>query len=552
MKNKLRVGILLDSNDIPAWSYQMLKEIKESSYAEIVLVVKNNPKKENKISFFTKIWKSYNKIAYSLYRKIDRKLFKCTPDAFELKNINTLISVNEIAVIPEKTKFSDRITDDDLQQINRHNIDIFIRMGFRILRGNLLKIAKYGVWSYHHADNAVNRGGPAGFWEVIEGAEETGVVLQILNEHLDGGTILFKSYSLTDNISVHRNLNNFYWKALSFLPSKINELYTIGGEEFFKKVDEFNNHPQFYSNRLYTAPANKTVILYVLKKIISKTTDKINKLFFFNQWILLFKMNTSGTISTSFYQFKKIIPPKDRFWADPHILKKNDTYYIFIEEFIRSENKGFISVIEMDNKGNYKAPVKVLERDYHLSYPFLIEDKGEIFMLPETKANNTIELYKCVEFPLKWELETILINNIQAVDSTITCQDNKYWLFTNMVRNKGASANDELFLFSSDRLISNNWKNHPQNPVISDIKQSRPAGKFFVYKNALYRPSQNSSKHYGYGIKINKVEKLTETEYKETVIDSIVPGWEKKILSTHTINSVDKLTIIDALMKRRR
>ncbi len=39
-------------------------------------------------------------------------------------------------------------------------------------------------------------------------------------------------------------------------------------------------------------------------------------------------------------------------------------------------NKGHISVIRMDEQGVYSEPVKVLERPYHLSYPFVFEWEG--------------------------------------------------------------------------------------------------------------------------------------------------------------------------------
>ena len=66
-----------------------------------------------------------------------------------------------------------------------HNLDVAISFGFRILKGRALRIAKHGVWSYHHGDNHINRGGPAGFWEVLEGSPVIGSVLQVLDEDLD-------------------------------------------------------------------------------------------------------------------------------------------------------------------------------------------------------------------------------------------------------------------------------------------------------------------------------------------------------------------------------
>ena len=64
----------------------------------------------------------------------------------------------------------------------------------------------------------------------------------------------------------------------------------------------------------------------------------------------------------------------------PFIYKQE--LFIFIEELLYKENKGFISVIKIDEEGNFEKPIKVLEEDYHLSYPFIIHDSKKIFMIP--------------------------------------------------------------------------------------------------------------------------------------------------------------------------
>ncbi len=550
MDKKLRIGILLDDYNVAQWAYRMIELINESSSSEIVLMVRNEYKNEDKQGILKKLWSARNKLIYTLYRKFDRMFFKANPDAFKRKDIRDILGVPKIDVVPRKTKFCDWIVNEDIDKIRDYEVDIFIRMGFRILKGDILKTAKYGIWSYHHGDNDVNRGGPAGFWEVMKGHPETGVILQILNDNLDAGAILFKSYSLTNNISVNRNINNYYWKALSFLPSKIEELYKIGEEVFFQKIKAKNESLKFYDKPLYRDPGNGEMLVLLWKKVISEVKQRFKNLFYFDQWILMFKLNKSQSIATSLYQFKKIIPPKDRIWADPFITYKEGIYYIFIEELLFSQNKGFISVIEMDDKGNYTKPEKVLETDYHLSYPHIIEVVGEVYMLPETKSNKTIELYKCVEFPYKWKLEKVLMRGVNAVDSTIFYYNEKYWMFTNMVRNPGASSHDELFLFHSDQLKSDNWKAHPQNPIVSDVRKARPAGKIFMMNEKIYRPSQNCSGHYGYGLKINEIKIINENEYEEITVDSIEPDWDRKIKGTHTINTEQNLTLIDGIYRR--
>ena len=551
-RQKLRIGLLIDSETIPLWAFDMLNAIKASNHSEIVLIVKKKSEAKSKEAFFSSLWRKRKELVFLFYSKLEKKLFKSSPNPFESKHLKNLVSCPEIMVKPKETKFSDYILDDDIEAIKAFNVDVFIRLGFRILRGDILKISTYGVWSHHHGDNKVNRGGPPGVWEMFEKWKETGVVLQILTEDLDNGIKIYDSLYETDNLFVYRNKNDYYWKSRFMIPRKLEELSRLGEAKFFQKLKKWDTEPMFYYNKLYVAPTNWEAFKGIIKLYWSAFKRVIKRKFYFEQWILLFKLENTEKLSQSFYRFKRLLPPKDRFWADPFIIKKKDRYYIFIEELLYKENRGKISVIEMDEKGNHTKPKVVLETPYHLSYPFLIEDQGELYMLPETKENNTIELYKCIEFPHKWELEKVLFNNIKAVDSTIYKKEGKFWMFTNVEEYLGLSMTHELFLFSSESLLNDEWVPHPQNPLVHDHSKARPAGNIFTYKDRIFRPAQDCSVHYGYGMKINEILTLSESEYEEREVQSIHPNWDKDLLSTHTLNTCEKLTFIDAKISRKR
>ena len=145
-----------------------------------------------------------------------------------------------------------------------------------------------------------------------------------------------------------------------------------------------------------------------------------------------------------------------------------------------------------------------------------------------------------------------LMKDVKAVDTTIYFYKNKYWLFTNIIENEGASTWDELFLFYSDNLETTNWQPHPMNPIVSDVRRARPAGNIFLHNGKIIRPSQDCSKRYGYGIRLNEIKILNEDEYVENEIDFIGPGWETKVKAVHTINFKNNLTVIDANMRRLR
>jgi len=549
-KRKLRIGILFDDIMIPLWSYKMIELLKINQYCELILALRNKSDKQVKRTFLNKISEYSDVGLFGIWSMIDKKLSKCRPDAFELINVKDLLSADTTFISIAMNQ--DQLKESELEEIKQYNLDVIIRIGLNPCSKSLTRVARFGIWSFHQFKNDLKTGDPAGINEVLKGSDETEIILHGTIGNHNKSVILHRSSFSTDCFSINRNRNNYYWKALSIIPAKIQELHELGEELFFEKVNPLNELPNFNSNREYSLPTNSAMLIYAPKLIIRKIINKIDLKFNFYQWILLFDLSSGNKISTEFSQFKKIIPPRDRFWADPFVINKNGKYYIFIEELIYKENKGYICFMEMDEKGNYSEPVKVLEQNYHLSYPFLIEDHGELYMIPESKQNNTIELYKCINFPLQWKLEKVLMNNVRAVDSTILYKHNKYWLFCNITQNPGPSAPDELYLFYSNKLISDSWKGHPLNPIVSDFKKSRPAGNFFNYKNKLYRPSQNGLKNYGYGMKINQVIELSETTYEEKVVNSIYPEWDDDLIGTHTLNSTINLTIIDALQRRKK
>jgi hypothetical protein len=199
----------------------------------------------------------------------------------------------------------------------------------------------------------------------------------------------------------------------------------------------------------------------------------------------------------------------------------------------------------MQQSGNYSDPVKVLEEPFHLSYPQVFDYNGILYMIPETHLAKSINLYQCTNFPTEWKHRATLMDSVNAVDSTMLFHKNKWWLFTNISEPEGTFIYNELFLFYSDNLLSHNWNSHPMNPVISDIKRARSAGKIFERNGKLYRPSQSGNPRYGYGIKLNEIVVLTENDYLEKEISFIEPKWDKKLIGVHTLCHENRLTMID-------
>ena len=556
MKPKLKICILLDEFDVPKWIHDCIKSIIDSNHSEIVLYVKNKPDDIKKLTFFSRITrciKEWKYFFYYRYLKIDTIFFKKFTSQFQTKTLTPIVNSDVLSVKPIETKFSDRFDQVSISKIKKYDIDIILRFGFRILRGDILtKCSKYGVWSFHHADYKFNRGGPAGLWEFLKNNPYTGITLQILNEELDNGRILYQTYSTTNTLSLNGNRDNCYKNSCKILERVISQLYYKGADEFYEEINQREPTKLFYDRPLYKTPSNITIIAKLSKKILIGLKNKIRNKFHFNQWSLSYCINKNNdSYCSSFYKYKTILPPRDRFWADPFVIKKNSIYFIFFEEVLLVEDKGRICYIEIDSQGNISESRIALETNFHLSYPFIIEDKNELYMIPETMENNRIELYKCIKFPNKWELDHVMIKNLQAVDSTIFKHNGKYWMFSNLRSDPNFSINEELYLFFSESLHGE-WTSHPLNPIISDIRKSRPAGNIIEANGRIYRPSQDSSIRYGYSININEIIKISECEYEERPVEHILPKWSNEICGVHTINRHRDMTVIDCLKRRRK
>ena len=548
---KNRIGILLNSLKIPAWVFTSLQQIIESDHSEIALIILRKDIKKKKT--LGRIAENPNLLLWRGVRKIENKFFPPNCDALEIQDASKLLeNIPKLEVVPKKTNFSDYFETSDLEKIHNCNLDVLVRFGFGILRGEILHAAPGGVWSFHHGDNNHYRGGPAGAWEVIENNPVTGAILQVLTEKLDDGLVLDRMFGETDRCCVNRNQSTLFWNALGMLPRKLRELNLLGSHEFLSQARQKHDADKTKtSGKIYHEPGNIAACSFTARQCFRIGRKKIRNLLTHQQWMLMFEFENK--MSTSFDNFTWIVPPKDRFWADPFVVYEGGVHHVFIEEFDFAANQGHISHLTITRDGKWTTPTPVLQRPYHLSYPFVFFREGSYYMIPESYTNRTIELYRCEQFPDRWEFCGNLMEDIVALDTTLFEHGGKWWMFTGVQDNSASSLNIELHLFYADTPLSNSWTPHSCNPVVSDVRRARPGGKIFMRDgqyDKIFRPAQDCSCEYGWGVTINQVDTISENEYSETPVQTLTPNWNRKLKCLHTLNHTEGLTIIDGRIDR--
>ena len=552
---RVRICLFLDGEFAPLWACELIQAIEADGHSEIVLAVMPPPARVDADAAQARDSRtSLPAVARRMLERCEALLFERSNqvrDAFGPTSLApALAGVPRLLVETRRTATGDHVEPADLPRISAHDIDVGVHIGQRGLLGDILDLPRFGIWSLHHGDDRINRDGPPGFWEMMLGWRETGATLRILRHEPDAGLVLARLRSSTLPWSLRDNASANHWGALRLIPRKLAELRSLGGDAFMAGVEAANRDPTIYSRPLYATLGNRLFARLLLRKTMDKARQIWVNRFWRDQWILLYSF--SPALSLSLGGYRRLQPPADRMWADPQAFERDGRYYIFFEEMLFATNRGHIAVIELDRDGKASEPRPVLERPYHLSYPFLFEHEGTLYMLPESGENRTVELYRCAEFPHRWEFVHNVMEGVQAYDATMLHRDGRWWLFTTLVETDGASSWDELFVFSSDSPLSREWTPHPRNPVVSDCRSARPAGPIFEHRGALFRPSQNSSGRYGRGFNFCRIDVLDGDSYREEIVSRALPEWADDVVATHTFSRSGDLHVIDAQIRARR
>lgn len=522
MENKrksLRFGLMINSLTVEHWQYDTIKMLMDNGM-KLSLIIQNNDNAPAP-SLFQKI-KDYP-FKRLLFRVWHRFLFsprsKYPTDLAELTQ-----DIPTIFCTPVIRGISSYFEEIDIQEIRNQNLDFILRFGFDIIRGEVLNTAKYGIWSFHHDDERIIRGGPPGFWEFMKRIHNNGVILQRLTNTLDKGIVLRRLNFQTILHSYKAHLDQLYFGSVQMPLQVCKDLINCG---------VLKEEPSISEADILHPPTNFKMIEYFIKSVTRRIGFHLNDLFRQEDWNVGYRELNHDEI----HWFKK--PKKSCYFADPFVIKTNKDTYIFFEWYSYSRGKADLAVALKSEK--FKKYHKITNFKEHRSYPYVFEHEGVIYCLPEANETKEAALYRFDEEKLRLEKDCVLLSGFPIVDATLYHHDNKWFMF--LVNQK--NSHTHLEIYHSENL-KGPYLPHANNPVMIDCSKARPAGKLFDYQGKLIRPSQNSTIHYGQSITLEEIEELSETEFITKPFGTIKPvedsDYDKGI---HTINSDGDITVFD-------
>jgi hypothetical protein len=437
-----------------------------------------------------------------------------------------------------------RFSADDIARIKKLELDVLIRCGYGILRGEILHAARFGVLSFHHGDNRSYRGSPAGFWEVYNREDSTGFVIQQLTEELDGGHVLIrgtlptKGLFLTNQAALFKT-SNYYMKILLSDIARYNRLPEAEGSLPF-------------SGPMYKEPGIRIQTQYVLKSFGSMCERLLYGKLLRREarWSVGFSKVDTSWKDLAMWRSNKIENPPGHFLADPFIITEGELSCCFVENYDYQCRRGHISAYLLKEKEAVSLGNAIVE-PFHMSFPFLFRFASTIYMVPETSENGDIRLYECIEFPMKWRLKKVIMTNIFAVDTMIFKYNDLWWMFTNIDVAATGDVLSSLSIFYSTDPIAGEWLPHPKNPVIVDSSKARNGGLLFESGTAFRVGQRQGFGRYGSGASINRIVQLDVNQYVEERLCSIEPKFHDNIKGTHHLHADGNFTVFDFVEDRR-
>lgn len=513
MQPPLTIGIITAPDQrIRAWEKRMLEQLLQSpERCTLLFFAQSKQKQQPGLS-----------LLHQLFNRVEKAWFRALPDAWAVEQI------------PERIAAGEKVTVCDLLYITQDADPAAVDT----------TLVPLGCWYIRFGEKRYRDAVPAFYHEVMNGENETGIHLCIRRKNEAVPRIAYDGSTALVPFSVRHSSQYAGWKAATLLPDRIATLRATGPAVFF---DQYTV-PEPGTEQTLPAPGNAQLIRDSLRNLWRYARKRIKPgAGEFSLWLA--EKDFTGT-APALKDFQPLPNPPGCFRADPFLVEKDGTQYLFFEEYSHARGRAHIGLMVAEGGGPFREFGTVLETPGHLSYPQVFEWQGQWYLLPETVSENRVLLYRATHFPDKWEPAAALLENTALVDPTLFFHDHTWWLMGTRKADPAGSDNDQLLLYFSDDLLGGPWQPHPQNPVVTRLSSARPAGAVVQIGDHWYRPAQNNAAPvYGYGCTWLRITELSKTIYREEKVWTLDPGPADPLLATHHFTFGRGRMVIDGIAR---
>jgi hypothetical protein len=544
----LRLGLLLDHR-LDRATATLLEDLLAADYLVVAFVGVDARRP-------TRVRTSPRRLAWDVFVRLDERRVRLPDDPRgPVDREAALPTLATTAVGPVDADDGPRLPEVVVEQLRNARLDVILQLGMADVRVPA-DLAPYGAWRLRGSDGEPGDGTPAHAWELLEGDPVTTIRLERRADDAAPAVVLAAARFATDPSSLVRNRVQPSFGSNVLVLHKLWQLHRSGWSRVAAASERDDVEDSVRRRPVRRGvPSNRAVLRWLLPRAFAAVRRRLaNRLLRRDEvehWQMAIRVDGPGLepdLPVDLTGFRWIESPRGRFYADPFLVERDGRTWLFFEDYPYAERRGVIARAEVRDDGQLGPVEVVLSTAGHLSYPAVVLDGDGAWMIPESAAESVVRLYRATDFPDRWVEHAELLGQ-PALDSTIWQEGGRCWLFTSLREPRGGAT--MLWLFHAESL-SGPWTPHPLNPISTDVRTARGAGLIHRQGARLIRPSQDGSGGYGSSFGLNEITALSTSDYAERPILTVRPGWEPRMLATHTYNRVGRFEVIDAKFRRRR
>ncbi len=535
---KLRLAVLVDEEGVPRYGRAVIDDLLRADFVQVVGWLRISTARQRRMT------QRSSGLAFQLFCKYIESRYRAAPDPLEMVDWEGLLVGTEpesIQILTEEA--SDTDPGKLRSRLRELNPDIVVDLSSAALRGEFCAIPRYGFWRFHFGDSRRYPNGSGFLREIIDGEALTAIELNnIAADRAFDQVLCLAQFSTEPYPSRLMNRLGPVWSAQHFVIQQLWKLHAVGPAALRKRVHSPGMRITGKAGRL---PSGASIAWWLSRQIARRLRGErkiANKEL---TWRLAIRkcavplhLNTSSDALT---EFRWLPTERGHSWADPRLFSHGSSNWLFFEQWQNGLTKGEIWRGLLGQDGSLSEVRPCLRQPYHLSYPQLLEEQGEIFLIPESEEAGGVDLYRARQFPDDWVLERRLIA-FPCIDPTVFRWRDRWWMILSPQNVKGVAAIS--WLFSALRLTGP-WLVHPAGPVAASAENARGAGPIFSYESKLIRPSQDCGLSYGRALMFNEILSLDGERYAENVIARVDAGWKPGLAGVHTYSRLNDWEVID-------
>lgn len=422
-------------------------------------------------------------------------------------------------------------------------LDVILALGRVPLPSELANMARFGVWINRIGDPAFGDREPRQFWNTLRRTAPLSVSLQAHTaERREPITLASATSQRESGVSTISNLIGPVLMAGGLIQSTLWQLHSMGWDYVLAHSPDAGSQ----ATASDSLPTNWQMLRWFPPRVVAQLRHRFRLRNTSELWRVGVRRGSpleGLAAACTMTDLSWLAAPAGHYYSDPFAVVHLGRCYLFVEDFDIAANKGRIACLELDH-GTAAGPAQiVLERPYHLSYPQVLVHGGEIFMIPESGYNHSVEIYRAVSFPARWELIRVLFRG-PAFDTTLLQHAGLFWFLVTLSDGRNPQRIELVLFYSSDLL--GEWTLHPASPISKDIRVSRCAGSPFLDAGSWIRPAQDGSVTYGGALRFQRIVQIDRLRYVEEAAGSVAGDMIPGATGVHTYNRVGDLEVVDA------